>query len=959
MATSHGQLFRTFNPGLAQSDVEIVDQFVVRHKELRIVVDTIKENMASDICQHILIIGQRGSGKTMLLARAAAELRKDSEFEGVIPVRFSEESDEVVHAASFWLEVLYQVAQEIGTSDPKLAKDTHATIADLSDRWRDSTAEEQAQSAALRLVQRLSAKVVLMVENLQSLFENTDESFGWKLREALQSSSNLTLVGTATLRFKGIDRLDMPFFEFFRVVNLAPLNLDSCKELWNKLTLNRFPSRQIRPLEILTGGNPRLLVVASNLALHDSLKQLMDELIRLIDLHTEYFRSRLEEIPTKERIVFLSMLDLWQDSTLKEIATRARMSRQSASGLLNRLTTRGAVVKLGSGRKHVYSVNERLFCFYYKLRYKNDGVAVVEQLVNFMVSFYSGAELKQLRKAISEEARGTPFIFDGLLKAKENFRFDTNNDLYEWSRGFDRDALNSIANLLWVNEILESSTGGARETSDDEESAAKTVREDRNQINQEEPASSQIVISIMQRVAELTKQGEYEKALNELSEIFRDLTIGSSGTDDDVLHAVVVYQMGQFSSILGRARDSAYSFDYFVDRFKESQRPVIRRFYLDTLKSQAWALASDNRLNEAIEKLDSALSYLNNLEQHGTLDQGKLLSHEDIFQIEVQRGIILRENDQPKESLQVFLGVLDNDRVKSIPQYRTVRESAQIELGIVFRISGQSERSILAFEDVINSVASNEPSPWSRNSIRAFREMAKTQLSDDPSKALKTIDAVTQKVDEICDEPTHVEFAQLLELKAKIEADHVNKEAALATRLQIYDRFHRSENVLLRSLACDSLYFLGTSAFRHQRWDELNILSKRFNRLAGSLPNIPPFIQNRFESLFIRTLTFVRWDDIKYAKALSTFREIVVIVEHGNPLMMRITIALTRILLSAGIKETELIRTLTGKKRDDTVLYPLVVALRMRIGDDIREPREIQKVAQDVYREIYAQTVLQ
>ena len=464
MVNFDGQRYRTFNPGLAQTDVDIVDQFVVRHKELRIVVETIRENMASEICQHVLIVGQRGSGKTMLLARVAAELRTDAEFEGVIPIRFSEESDEVVDATGFWLEMLRQITQEIESSDPQLAENINATIGDLSDRWRDSTAEEQAQSAALRLVQRLDAKVVLMVENLQSLFENADESFGWKLREVLQSSSRLILLGTATLRFRSMERVDMPFFEFFRVINLAPLDLNSCQELWNKLTHNSFPSRKIRPLEILTGGNPRLLVVASDFAFHDSLKQLMDELIRLIDQHTEYFRSRIEEIPAKERIVFLSMLDLWQDSSLKEIATRARMSRQSVSGLLNRLTSRGAVLKLGSGRKHVYSVNERLFCFYYKLRYRNDGVAVVEHLVNFMVSFYSGAELRQLRHALSKEARDTPFIFDGLLRVKGNFRYDLDNDVYSRNEKLSNEVHKSIANLLWVNEIIEISIAGTEES---------------------------------------------------------------------------------------------------------------------------------------------------------------------------------------------------------------------------------------------------------------------------------------------------------------------------------------------------------------------------------------------------------------------------------------------------------------------------------------------------------------
>ena len=955
LANSDVQLFRTFNPGLAQSDTEIVDQFVVRHKELRVVVDSIKENIASDICQHILIIGQRGSGKSMLLARVAAELRMNPEFECVIPVRFAEESDEVIDATSFWLETLRQVAQEIETSDPQLADDTRATIQDLSGRWQDSTAEDQVQAAVLRLVERLDTKVVLMLENLQSLFENANETFGWKLREALQSSSRLVLIGTATLRFRSMDRLSMPFFEFFRVLNLAPLDWTSCQELWNKLTGNRFPSRQIRPLEILTGGNPRLLVLASSLATNDSLKLLMDELVRLIDHHTEYFKSRLEEIPTKERIVFLSMLDLWQDSTLKEIASRARMSTQSVSGLINRLSLRGLVVKEGSGRKHLYSVGERLFCFYYKLRYRNDGVAVVEHLVNFMVSFYSGAELRQLRDAIREEARDAPFIFEGLHRAKENFRFNISKDLNWRNESFDEDAPNSIANLLWFNEILENSAVGAQETPLDKRSADRTRFKDQNWENQESPAHSSTAISIVQRVSELAKQGEYEKALEELSDIFKDLSSASSESDD-LIHAVVVYEMGLLSSVMGRVRDTAYSHDYFVDRFKASRIPVIRSMYVETLKSQASALAKDNRVDEAFEKLDSAISYLRDLEQRGTLDQGKFLSYEDIVRVEVQRGVILRNNDQLAESLRVLTGVLEMDRLNASQEHRSVRELAQLEIAITFRKLGRNEQSIKALEDVIESVAKNDASPWNRISIRAYSEMVETQLGESPLNALKTISAAIQDIDLRSDEQFEVELVNLLERKATIESEHVDEEAALATRQQIYDRFHETTNIEACSLVCNSLFLQGLDALTQQRLDEVKVVSSRLDILVRNLPDLRRFLRHKFDALFFRILAIVFEGDDGHKKALSTFREMGDIVERGNPLMMKSTMLLTKLLLRIGIEETDLITTLSGNKRDDMVLLPLVVALRMRLGDDIREPREIQEVAQDVYHEIYGST---
>ena len=953
MENSDVQLFRAFNPGLAQTDAEIVDQFVVRHKELRVVIDTIKENMASDTCQHILIIGQRGSGKSMLLARVAAELRTNSEFEGLIPVRFSEESDEVIDATSFWLEALRQVVREIEASNPQLADDTNATIQDLSDRWQDSTAEEQAQTAVLRLVQRLDSKVVLMVENLQSLFENTDESFGWKLREVLQSSSRLALIGTATLRFKSMDRFNMPFFEFFRVVHLAPLDLASCQELWNKITQKRFPSRQIRPLEILTGGNPRLLVVTSNLAFHDSLKQLMDELIRLIDHHTEYFRSRLEEIPTKERIVFLSMLDLWRDSTLKEISTRARMGTQSVSGLLNRLALRGLVSKEGSGRKHLYSVNERLFCFYYKLRNRNDGVAVVEHLVNFMVSFYSGSELRQIREGISEEAKTTSFILDGLLRAKENFRFYVSNDAYERDQNATYDAHKSIANLLWVNEILESSM--IRKDNESRRGEASVVP--KQNVHPKslagESQSESILETKLTNVTALTNQHEYGQALEILGEVLSDLD-NEAIESEEALRAHVVFQIGELSSIMERRRDSSYSFDYIVDHFNRSDEPVIRKLYVETLKSQAAALAEDNLVDEGIEKLKVAIAYVINLDRLGTLTQDGILSWEDIFHIQMQQGILLRESGRLEESLVVLNEILESDLTQSTPdRHQYVRLVAQIERGITLRDLGSHSESLRSFEDAIETVASNGSTSWTSISIRAYREMATTQLESDPAIALNTLKDAIRRANASDGGRFDLELARLIAKKASIEVEYKETDAALATWSQIYDRFHDTNDPSVCSVVCDSLFEQGAPAFQQEQWAELKLLSKRLTRLSRMLPNIPIFDRNRFDALFVHTVVLVFVQENQYEKALTLFKEICAMVEKGSTLMLQGVLVLTQILLHSVINEADLISVLSGGKRDDVVLRPLVVALRMRIGDDIREPREVREVANDVYREIY------
>ena len=115
---------RKFNPGTFQSDAEVIEQFVVRKHELGIVLEVLGGNIDSPSCQHVLVVAPRGRGKTMLLARTAAELRTDAALSGrLFPVRFMEESQEIFNLADFWLETLFHLARESAAHDPELARE--------------------------------------------------------------------------------------------------------------------------------------------------------------------------------------------------------------------------------------------------------------------------------------------------------------------------------------------------------------------------------------------------------------------------------------------------------------------------------------------------------------------------------------------------------------------------------------------------------------------------------------------------------------------------------------------------------------------------------------------------------------------------------------------------------------------------------------------------------------------
>ena len=101
---------RKYNPGFL-SDNEIVTSFCVRTAEFESLLESLRESDGNSNV-HSLVIGPRGSGKTHLLLRVAAEVRRDVLLSEFYPVVFPEESYEVATVGEFWLECLNHLADQ-------------------------------------------------------------------------------------------------------------------------------------------------------------------------------------------------------------------------------------------------------------------------------------------------------------------------------------------------------------------------------------------------------------------------------------------------------------------------------------------------------------------------------------------------------------------------------------------------------------------------------------------------------------------------------------------------------------------------------------------------------------------------------------------------------------------------------------------------------------------------------
>ena len=595
MSQARGRTIRKFNPGVFQSDRDIIDQFVVRKRELDTVLELLRENIGAPACQHTIVVGPRGRGKTMLLARVAAELRTDPQLRrALLPVRFMEESIEVFDIGDFWLDALLYLAKECAERYPDICAEIEAGHATLVQRSPGSDIAGHAKAALLDAADRLERRLVFMVENFQSLCGEVDEDFGWQLRGSLQSDPEIVLLATATSRFEGLDDASKPFFELFRILQLAPLSTVECQKLWHEVTGDQRDTRQMRPLEIFTGGSPRLLVIVAEYARHQTMPKLLEELVGLVDDHSEYFRGNLNSLPKTERRIYAALADLWRPSSTRQVAKRARLGVRKTSALLGRLTRRGAVKVGGNGRSRLYSVAEPLHCIYYQLRRWRDQAAVVHGLIRFMVAFYGpDASAKILGSVLTDEKchnvflRAQEDLDPNLRELPAQCAEATCLELLERHRGLgDLDRQIRVAGSLLVMGARLGEAGEAErsiEFSDEliRRFGSSPIRDVQTLVAMAFSTKAMVRLSVGELTAAVT-------AFNEV--VARYSRSDVPGVQECV--AMALLDLGYLHRCLGEPELAIASYDDAIKRFGSSSLPRLRVFVATSLLDKGSALAA-------------------------------------------------------------------------------------------------------------------------------------------------------------------------------------------------------------------------------------------------------------------------------------------------------------------------------------------------------------------------------
>lgn len=389
-----------FNPAF-QTDHEAIANFVVRRFQFEQIIDALLTRGASGAAPRFLVSAPRGAGKTTLCRRVVAEVRTKEELNRRWqPVVLGEESYTVTTAGEFLLEVLFQLSDQVPEALEPLDVD------DARSAQSESELIARALSSLRASAKRSAKRFLIVVENFHIILADQlqgNAERGEALLDVLRDDALFAVLATSVTTANDEDHDFLPL-DYAPIV-LTPLSLNECRDLWRSLTKDEVAAERIRPIQILTGGSPRLIHILADFMKTRSLRDLMDNLNHLIDQNTEYFKSQLDGLPAVERKVFAALLEIWDPTSAKQVAEIARVNTNIASAMLARLTDRGSVIKEpGPGRSSIYFAAERLFNMYYLMRRRSHPSSRVKALVTFMVEFYSSEELVSTTASLAKEA---------------------------------------------------------------------------------------------------------------------------------------------------------------------------------------------------------------------------------------------------------------------------------------------------------------------------------------------------------------------------------------------------------------------------------------------------------------------------------------------------------------------------------------------------------------------------
>jgi DNA-binding transcriptional ArsR family regulator len=377
--------------------------FVQREELAERLVELVRESALTPAKHHTLLIGPRGIGKTHLVSLIYHRICGMEDLRDRLLIAWLREEE---WGVTSFLDLLLRIFRAL------LAERPDTTLAERVEALYNLSSEAAERAAGALLKEFVGDRVLLiLVENLEDLFNGLGDKGQKRLRAYLQKHQHCAMLATAQSLFNSVALQTSPFYGFFRINHLEELTLDEATRLLTKIanlegdralaSFIKTPTgrARIRALHHLAGGNHRVFVIFSQFLNRESLDEFVEPFMRTLDALTPHYQYRLAWLSPQQRKIVEFLCDRRGAVPVREIAQRCFMTHQTASSQLGKLLEMGYVRSEVVGRESYYEVRELMMRLC--LEVKKSRGELIRSFVVFLRRWYERLESEPLLGELS------------------------------------------------------------------------------------------------------------------------------------------------------------------------------------------------------------------------------------------------------------------------------------------------------------------------------------------------------------------------------------------------------------------------------------------------------------------------------------------------------------------------------------------------------------------------------
>jgi hypothetical protein len=416
---SRKRLIETFNTHRMTAEV-VQAVATARDLELAEIIKAVRRaaSQPQQTAQHLIVYGERGSGKSFLMRMVEIEIERLAREEGlqVVSALLPEEQYNIRTAPQLILAIAAKV-RGAGWENSAFTLEFRP----LAEAWQAAVDELHAaldqrfgpgQGLAVAMVENFdtltsslfgsSAVIRKKAASPRAIEQNNAEQLLRKLMNT--KGSRLMLIAAAT---GTVDQdYDRPLFQAFKTIDLRIWDSDDCIKYFNRRReLERQPPLSLqeearaRAIAEFIGGNPRLAqLLGEVLASHDA-HSIAATLDTLSDHLADYYRRRLDDLPPQSVALLDALIRKGEPCTQTELAARVGATSQAQIADAFRYLQSGRLLVAdqdAQGAGKLYRLRDRLFVHFYRRRYGEPEQALgLAPIAELLESFFTLREREQ------------------------------------------------------------------------------------------------------------------------------------------------------------------------------------------------------------------------------------------------------------------------------------------------------------------------------------------------------------------------------------------------------------------------------------------------------------------------------------------------------------------------------------------------------------------------------------